>query len=154
MEGIRPAEQSDADRCHELLRAALAATAGHRGAALLLAATPDLAQPETLFEQWLTDGHVRVFVGTYDEVVVGLGAGRVVQLGDYPVGRIECLFVEPDARSVGVGEAIVDGLVHWFASKGCTDVDAVALPGDRSSKQLLESAGFRARLLVLHRPLD
>ena len=34
-----------------------------------------------------------------------------------------------------------------------TDVDAVALPGDRSSKQLLESSGCKARVLILHRSL-
>jgi hypothetical protein len=48
---------------------------------------------------------------------------------------------------------MVGSLVDWFAAHGCTDVDAVALPGDRSSKQLLESSGFKARLLVLHRSL-
>jgi len=30
----------------------------------------------------------------------------------------------------------------------------LALPGDRSSKQRLEAAGFTARLLTLSRPLD
>jgi hypothetical protein len=33
-------------------------------------------------------------------------------------------------------------------------VAALALPGDRLSKQRLEAAGFTARLLVLSRPLN
>lgn len=128
---------------------------GQRGASLLLAGEPpsptDAAR--SLVQRWVADQGTVVFVGTFSDVVVGLGAGTVTQLGERRVGRIECFYVEPDARAVGVGQAIVGSLVEWFEQQGCTDVDAVALPGDRSSKQLLESSGFKARLLILHRPL-
>jgi hypothetical protein len=40
------------------------------------------------------------------------------------------------------------------SEKGCRDVDALALPGDRLTKQRLEAAGFTARLLVLNRLLN
>ena len=43
---------------------------------------------------------------------------------------------------------------HNTAARGCSDIDALALPGDRSSKQRLEAAGFVARLLTLNRRLD
>jgi hypothetical protein len=45
-------------------------------------------------------------------------------------------------------------LVEWCTERGCRDIDAPALPGDRLSKQRLEAAGFTARLLVLNRPLN
>ena len=95
-----------------------------------------------------------MLVGTFSQAVVGIAVGTLTERGPRRVGRIECFYVEPDARTVGVGQAMVGSLVEWFAQHGCSDVDAMALPGDRSSKQLLESSGFKARLLILHRSLD
>jgi GNAT superfamily N-acetyltransferase len=135
------------------LAEAVAGARGQRGAALLLSADPDTDVPGRLVERWLADPLTRVTVGTFDDAVVGLGAGTLVDSGVGQLGRIRCCYVEPGARAVGVGQGIVDDLVGWFAAQGCTGVDAIALPGDRSSKQLLESAGFKARLLILHRSL-
>ena len=47
----------------------------------------------------------------------------------------------------------MEAAVEWCTARGCTDVDALALPGDRSTKQRLEAAGFTARLLTLSRRL-
>ena len=69
-------------------------------------------------------------------------------------GLIECCYVEPDARGVGVGSSLMEAAVAWGRDQGCTDVDALALPGDRQTKQRLEAAGFTARLLTLSRRLD
>ena len=153
VEGVRRAEAADVERCGELLADALHATRGQRGAALLLAADPDSADPHRLVERWLADPGVRLVLGTFDDAVVGLGVGRLVATDEGRRGQIDCCYVEPAARTVGVGRGIVEDLMGWLAERGCTGVDAVALPGDRSSKQLLESAGFKARLLVLHRSL-
>lgn len=154
MEAVRRAEAGDLDRCRELLADAIEAMQDQRGAALLLA---ERAEPETgpgsVVERWDADPETEVLVGTFSDAVVGIAVGTLTRLGERRVGRIECFYVEPDARAVGVGQAMVGSLVDWFAAHGCTDVDAVALPGDRSSKQLLESSGFKARLLVLHRSL-
>ena len=48
----------------------------------------------------------------------------------------------------------MDAAVAWCAEKGCAAVDALALPGDRTTKQRLEGSGFTARLLTLSRRLD
>ena len=37
--------------------------------------------------------------------------------------------------------------------RGCRWVDGTALPGDRGAKNFYESAGFKARLLTMHRDL-
>jgi GNAT superfamily N-acetyltransferase len=154
VEAVRRAGAADLDRCRELLADAIEAVQGHRGAALLLAdAASETGPAGSLVERWNLDPETELLVGTFSDAVVGIAAGTLSQLGERRVGRIECFYVEPDARAVGVGQAMVGSLVEWFATQGCTDVDAVALPGDRSSKQLLESSGFKARLLVLHRSL-
>ena len=50
-----------------------------------------------------------MWVGTIDDFVVGYAAGRIEQLPDGErLGVIEDLFVEPEARSVGVGEALAN----------------------------------------------
>jgi GNAT superfamily N-acetyltransferase len=152
VEEVRRAQLADLDRCRELLAEAIGASARQRGASLLLAAAGD--DTAGLAEGWHGDPSSVLFVGTYEGVVVGIAAGRLAPVGGRTLGRIECCYVEPDARAVGVGSAMVEALVGWFGEQGCTDVDALALPGDRSTKQLLESSGFKARLLVLHRSLD
>ena len=86
----------------------------------------------------------------------GLAAATTFTRGGTTVrsGRIECCYVEEAARGVGVGTALTESVVAWCAEQGCRDIDALALPGDRHSKQRLEAAGFTARLLVLNRPLS
>lgn len=142
LEGVRPATPDDADRCRELLAAARRAAASKRGGEQLAALATGMDEAEA------DERHV--LLGTFDGAVVGIG---VAHLGPQRTGRLDCCYVEPGARGVGVGGALVDGLLRWLAARGCTGVDAPALPGDRATKQLLEGAGFKARLLVLHRRL-
>ena len=154
MEEARRAEAADLERCCELVTEALAATEGHRGAALLMAGASAAGLASTLVERWRDDDASATVVGTFNDVIVGIAAGTVTESGPRLVGRIECFYVEPDARAVGVGQAMVESLLEFFSARGCSDVDAMALPGDRTSKQLLESSGFKTRLLILHRSLD
>jgi len=149
VEAVRRATPPDLDRCRALVAEALAAAEDQRGGPLLVAAATR-SDAADLVARWGGDEDARLFVGTFDGAVVGVAAGWARSDGP---ARIECLYVEPGARAVGVGAGLVEALVEWFRSRGCADVDAVALPGDRSTKQLLESAGFKARLLVLHRSL-
>jgi len=64
------------------------------------------------------------------------------------------LYVEPDRRGLGVGRAMLDALIGWFTESGCRSVDGAALPGDRASKNFFEGAGFKARLITMHRSLQ
>jgi GNAT superfamily N-acetyltransferase len=164
VEGARPARTDDLRRCAELLVAARDAAVGQRGGPHLLAGTPWSSVPGTqpddpiaLALEWASgDPDHLLLAGIFEDAVVGVGAGRVlpeVADGGPRTGIVDCCYVEPAARQVGVGGALVSGLLSWFTGRGCTGVDAPALPGDRSTKQLFESAGLSARLLVLHRRL-
>ena len=53
-----------------------------------------------------------------------------------------------------MGRLLLDRSLAWMAEQGCAGVDGTALPGDRGAKSFYESAGFKARLLTMHRPLD
>jgi GNAT superfamily N-acetyltransferase len=106
-------------------------------------------------EAALVDPDRRVVVGLIDDTVVGYGAVAIQGLADgRPLGVIEELFVAEGARSVGVGEAMMDLLVEWCTARRCVGIDAVALPGDRETKNFFETFGLKARALVVHRALD
>ena len=113
------------------------------------------ATPVTLLERWTRPGGAaHLLVGEFESAVVGLLAVTVATpAAGRRSGLIECCYVETGARGVGVGTALMEAAVEWCTAWGCTEVDALALPGDRSTKQRLEAAGFTARLLTLSRRL-
>ena len=147
MELARPARTEDRQACTRLLSQALVAAESMRGGAALVGD----ATTVTLLERWTgEDATAHLMVGEYERVVVGLGA---VTVAAGPRGLIECCYVETGARGVGVGTALMEAAVAWCSERGCDTVDALALPGDRTTKQRLEAAGFTARLLTLSRRL-
>lgn len=58
---------------------------------------------------------------------------------------ILALYVAPEHRRQGRGGA----LVHFARTNEPSARDALALPGDRATKSLYESVGWKARLLTL-----
>jgi ribosomal protein S18 acetylase RimI-like enzyme len=158
MEHVRRAEAADAATVGSLLTRAGEEQAEARGARLLArlgdATTDEIAEPAGIDASWMGERDDRnVLCGEFDGVVVGVAAGQVLQSQGGALGRVLGCYVEPDARCVGVGSALLEGLMAFFTEHRCGDVDATALPGDRATKQLLEAAGFKARLVVLHRSL-
>lgn len=93
-------------------------------------------------------------LGTLDDVAAGVGLVAQAQLanGD-PIAKIHILYVLKDARGVGAGEAMMTALSEWSQARGCTGIDAIALPGDRSTKNFFESHGMSARALTLAKQL-
>ena len=96
-----------------------------------------------------------VVIGTIDGTPVGFGAVEVETLRNGErLGVITELFVEEEARSVGVGESMAGALLAFCAKEKCCGVDARALPGHRAAKNFFEEQGLTARALVMHRPFD
>lgn len=151
MEAARPAQVEDLPRLAELAEAGLAELSRHRGAELLLSRRSG-GEPQDVISSWMQDPSRSVWVGTVEAAVVGLAVGRAPG-GPGAVGEVEVIYVEPEARGIGVGEALLERLVGWFTDRGCTGVDAVALPGVRDAKQFFEESGLVARLIVMHRRL-
>jgi GNAT superfamily N-acetyltransferase len=154
METTRPAHEDDRAACVALLTRALSDVDTMRGGATLRG---DVSHDE-LLARWLNpeEDAAALYVGEFHHVVVGLAAAITFTRHGSTVrsGRIECCYVEEGARGVGVGTALMESMVAWCTQRGCNDIDALALPGDRLSKQRLEASGFTARLLVLNRPLS
>jgi len=132
-----------------MARAARLEQLSQRGGRLL---TVRHCRPEPLelaFSDALSDPTTGLWAGTID----GIPVGYALVSADADIAVIEELHVDPQARAVGVGEAILDRIVEWAAAQGCDGIDAFALPGARATKNFFETFGMTARLLVLHRDI-
>jgi len=106
------------------------------------------------FLELLDDERTLALVGTIDESVVGYALSHIEDLDDgAPLAVVDDLYVDPEARSVGVGEALMNAVVAWGTEEGCVGVDAWALPGDRATKNFFEAFGLTARAILVHKPL-
>lgn len=154
MEAARPATEADVPRLAELAREAIKELLPMRGGAVWWAQDGRQEPIESGFAADLADESRRVLVGTIDGVAVAYAVAYVERLADDSLlGVVSDIFVEADARQVGLGEAMMEDLIAWCTARGCIGMDAVALPGHRSTKNFFEESGFTARKLVMHHSL-
>jgi ribosomal protein S18 acetylase RimI-like enzyme len=155
MESARTATVGDLGDLVQLAAEAIAELRPTRGGDLW-ALTAARATPfGVTFRHDLDDPDRLVVVGAVDDVVVGYGVvGLQVLADERHLGVIDELFTHPDARGVGIGEAMMDLLVDWCRARRCVGIDAVALPGNRATKNFFETFGLKARAIVVHRSFD
>jgi GNAT superfamily N-acetyltransferase len=107
-----------------------------RGGPQLLATIRGGVDEEVLLEH-LVDLHA-VWLAMEDDELVGMAL--------YRDDVIEAVFVTAQHRRRGVARMVVNTL----KSLETPPKDALALPGDRATKSLYESFGWKARLLTMH----
>ena len=155
MEGSRPATSQDAVAIVGLARALRDELTAMRGGALWVDREGRGEPLEAAFAEWLAKPEWLVVSGCIDDVVVGYGVVEVETLrSGSRLGVIHELFVEVEARSVGVGEAMAGALVAFCRDAHCAGIDARALPGHRAAKNFFEEQRFTARAIVMHQDLD
>ncbi len=148
----RQAGAADIPRILELYRPALAEQVELREA---WAVAEGLAEPvaESL-ETILADEDSLLGVGLIDGLVFGFIWGRIEpmlpQAGGERIGVIRLVFVEEEARSVGVGEAMLTGMLDELRRRGLSRFDAIVSPGHRLAKNFFESADFKARRITMY----
>lgn len=157
MEAVRPAVADDLPRLVELADELVEAVASQRGGPLLIDPDDEGHGPEgsvTRLKQLLGDGQALVLAGTLDQAVTGFALCHLEDRGGHGRhGVLDACYVEPEARGVGLGRALMEALLSWLEERGCRWVDGTALPGDRGAKNFYESAGFKARMLTMHREI-
>ena len=153
-EGARPAVEADIDAIAELAGRAAAEMSPLRGGSVWVRLEARREPLRAGLVEDLRSGDACLTAGTIDGAVVGYGAARLVTLHDGAVlGRVDDIYVMPEARGVGVGEAMMEMLLDWARSRGCVGVDSLALPGDRETKNFFETHGMVARSITVHRAL-
>ena len=152
METARVANATDLERLVELALEAIEELRPTKGGDVW-ARTAGRAEPvDEALRAALTDHDHLAVVGSVDDAVVGYGVARFNELRDGGrLGVIGDLFVEPDFRGVGVGEAMMTLLESAARAHGAFGMDSLALPGDRQTKNFFESFGLVARAIVVHK---
>jgi GNAT superfamily N-acetyltransferase len=96
-----------------------------------------------------------VFVAVFDldDGAPGLVVGYLLLELDLPIARVEQVYVLPDVRELGYGDALLEAATAAAVDAGAHVLEGTALPGDRDTKNLYERAGITARLIIVSRPL-
>ena len=149
----RPASEVDLQTIVDLAVTAAAQVRDQRGGERFLASLePRATDPASLLRD-LDDDRTMVWCGTFDDVVVGYAVARLVDDDAATIARVTELYIEPEVREVGVGEALMSAAIAWAIASGAAGIDAYALPGARETKNLFERLGLTARLITVHRDL-
>lgn len=153
-ETARPAAVADLSRIVELAESAITELEPTRGGAIWVRREGRPRPVEPSLARAIDDPDQLVLVGNLGDVIVGYAAARLDTLHDGAVlAVLDDLYVEAGARSLGIGEIMMDQVVEWAASRGCVGIDSLALPGNRATKNFFESFGLVARAIVVHRSL-
>ncbi len=150
----RIAIPDDVPAAVQLVAEGSAAIAGERGGQLFLAREGVTLPVEETLDRYLSDPDSCLAVGVVDDLPSGVALAHVETLrGAGILARLEFLWVDASFRELGVGAALVELISCWARDNGAQHLDAYALPGNRKAKNLLETAGFSARLIVMSRRL-
>ena len=145
---VRSASEQDVPAIVDLAKEAQTEIAQFRGHEQLLEDSTSTEQ------QWATaiasDTNV-VLVALSSMSIVGYAKGDIDDKG--AICLVSHVFVDPQARQLGIGAGLVGEIARVAKAKGCQTLDAVALPGDRKMKNLYERIGMPARLLIASKNL-
>ena len=154
MEAARRAVPGDVDRLAQLTADAVAEQVEGRGGRIWSQREARSVPARRSIDAAVDDPDQLVLAGTIDGTVIGYAIAHVEPLADgTKLGVVTDIFVEPEARGVGVGEVMIGAVLDWCGEAGCVGVDALALPGNRHTKNFFETFGFKARALIVHRSL-
>ena len=145
---VRLADPADADDIWQLElleREARGALDGQRGGERWLVEHPAV---ESRWAQRCDDADV--WLAHIGDVVVGY---LVAILGDDRIIRVDQVWVTPEARELGFGDALLADAIARSREAGAVAVEGQALPGDRHTKNLYERAGIVARLITTYKAL-
>ena len=104
--------------------------------------------------QRLHDPDAGTLVGGFDDHVLGvlLLDRRQVAEGR-AIARITFVFVEPEARHIGIGEALIDAVVAWARAAGAPRHRRHRPARRPPHQEPLRAFGLKARALVTYRAL-
>ncbi len=144
---VDPDDADDIAQLKLLEVEARAALVGQRGGERWLVEHPEVG--EAWVERSGGDA-VDVVVAHIGEVLVGY---LVAVLGVDRIVRIDQVWVTPEARENGFGDALLELAIERARARGAQAVEGESLPGDRHTKNLYERAGIVARLITTYREL-
>ena len=142
---VRPARPNDASGVAVLLEDAVGRAAGLRGGPALLEAL-GAEDPAALSSAVCAESAAPLsgMVALLEDEVVGVAVLR--RDGAEATVDLVAVHVARSLRRRRIGSALLEAATALARSEGKV-LEALALPGDQSTKSLLEAGGFKARLL-------
>lgn len=162
MPETRPVEIQDQEIMEELLQIARAEIMPQRGGKIYL--STEMRESFSDLEAELANPAACYIAGTYEGVLMGWGyavqiemvedtrGGNAKKVGDV-VANVKELFVQSEARDIGIGEAILSALIEWAKQSKCQGIQGTALPGNRETKGLFERFGMKTRMLTVYQDI-
>lgn len=146
----RAGTPEDVDLLAELIRRCRAELIEQRGGPMWAVTDARVEPVEPLVREQLDDEGTLIAVGEYAGAGVGFAVGILLTTSDgRPYVRVTDLFTIPEARHVGVGEAMMNLCIDWARRNRAVAVDAAVLPGTRDAKNFFEGFGLTARMLTV-----
>jgi GNAT superfamily N-acetyltransferase len=143
---IRPIVGHDVADCVGIDDEARRGLVEHRGGTAWLAEHPPLGE---LTHWWSSS-----FVAEIDDVIVGFLVGGIDETERGRLFRVDRVYVLAEARELGCGDDLLAAAMAYARDEGCEFLEAVALPGDRDTKNLYERAGVTARAITVSKRLS
>ena len=141
---VRRAVADDVVQLSELEQEARAALIERRGGQRWLDTHPPRGA------QWAEHvGDRAVYAAVNEALLVGYLVSSHVE----NIARVEDVYVTPEWRELGFGDALLERAMDDAREAGCEVIEGEALPGDREIKNLYERAGVTARLIIVSRKL-
>ena len=126
---------------------------GRKGAEQWLEINSLKGDSDVLFQNLVNDSNYLCVLGLYEDHPFGFLIAEQTQLQGELSVDIREVFVDPEAREVGIGEAMMDFLLEWARSASAATLTSRALPGDRELKNFFERYKVTARLIEVARRL-
>lgn len=101
--------------------------------------------------QGLSTGSSVAFVAGVGNSVFG---SLVLEKKDDNSWTITHVFVEPQAREIGIGDALVIRALEYLRNENASWLSAQAQPGDRALKNLFERHGLVAQTIIVGKSLS
>lgn len=74
--------------------------------------------------------------------LAGFAVGKVIAVGKDSVGELESVVVAENARRMGLGRALCEGIVEWCRDRGAQGVELEVRSRNYSAKRLYAGLGF------------
>ncbi len=100
-----------------------------------------------IFQEYLDHDEKVIVLGEYDHYPFGYILLDLQQIGRKIASNIQEVFVDIEARNVGLGETMMSLAIDWSRNRGATLLLGRTFPGDRSTKNFFERHHVTARLI-------
>lgn len=146
---VRRARPDDAENIKVFFDALSSRMASKRGGEDLLR----FSERETGREGGESIGLETAVVALFEGSIIAFASLWILERGTHQRAQLEVFYVDESGDANDIVRSLVSVGETLARDLGADALDITSLPGDQILKSALEERGYRARLLIMHRPL-